>query len=102
MSAMSWATDHIGKLRAGQSVSFRPTGHSMSGRIESGQRCTVVPVDPATLRAGDIVLCTVGDHEYLHLVHAVEHGRFLIGNNRGHMNGWVGPADIHGKCTGIE
>jgi hypothetical protein len=31
----------------------------MRGRIESGQLCTVVPVDPANLEVGDIVLCKV-------------------------------------------
>jgi hypothetical protein len=29
----------------------------MTGRIESGQPGTVVPIDPATLEVGDIVLC---------------------------------------------
>jgi hypothetical protein len=46
---MSWASRYIEKLRAGETVSFRPHGHSMTGRIESGQLCTVVPIDPATL-----------------------------------------------------
>jgi tetratricopeptide (TPR) repeat protein len=31
----------------------------MAGKIESGQLCTVVPVDPATLNVGDVVLCKV-------------------------------------------
>jgi hypothetical protein len=53
------ATRYIEKLRAGERVSFRPRGQSMTGRIESGQLCTVVPVDPATLLVGDIVLCKV-------------------------------------------
>jgi hypothetical protein len=56
---VGWATRYIEKLRAGERVSFRPRGQSMTGRIESGQLCTVVPVDPATLLVGDIVLCKV-------------------------------------------
>lgn len=99
---MTWAREHIAKLRAGETVSFRPTGRSMSGRIESGQLCTVVPIDPGTLSVGDIVLCTVKDQAYLHIVHEIEPGRFLIGNNLGFRNGWVGPADIHGKCVKVE
>jgi hypothetical protein len=99
---VSWAKVYIERLRAGERVAFRPTGASMSGRIESGQLCTVIPVDPARLVTGEVVLCTVGIHDYLHIVHAIEHGRFLIGNNHGFMNGWVGPADIHGKCVGVE
>ena len=63
--------DYIEKLRAGETVSFRPRGQSMTGRIESGQLCTVVPIDPATLRVGDIVLCRVGRYDYLHLIRAM-------------------------------
>jgi hypothetical protein len=65
MQAVGWATCYIEKLRAGESVSFRPQGQSMKGRIESGQLCTVVPLNPDALRVGDIVLCKVGGAEYL-------------------------------------
>lgn len=99
---MGWASRYIEALSRGQAVSFRPTGQSMSGRIESGQLCTVVPVDAATLALGDIVLCTAGDQQYLHIVRALEPGRCLIGNNHGHINGWVSYADIHGKCVKVE
>ena len=40
----------------------------MAGKIESGQLCTVVSVDPADLKVGDIVLCKVRGQEYLHLI----------------------------------
>jgi hypothetical protein len=56
---MGWASRYIQKLRAGEPVSFRPHGQSMTGRIESGQLCTVAPIDPAMLEVGDIVLCKV-------------------------------------------
>jgi hypothetical protein len=69
---MGWASRYIQKLRAGETVSFRPHGQSMTGRIESGQLCTVVPIDPT------------------------------IGNNRGFINGWIGPEDIYGKCVKVE
>jgi hypothetical protein len=74
----------------------------MKGRIEPGQLCTVVPADPATIAIGDIVLCTVAGHQYLHLVKAIEPGRFQIGNNRGFINGWIGPEDLHGRCIAVE
>jgi hypothetical protein len=99
---MGWAAGHIEKLRAGQTVAFRPRGHSMAGKVESGQLCTVEPVDPATLRVGDIVLCKVNGREYLHLVKAVQGPRFQIGNNRGRINGWVTAAAIFGKCVRVE
>jgi hypothetical protein len=100
---MGWASIYIQKLRAGETVKFRPTGSSMSGKIESKQLVTVAPVtDPTTLRAGDIVLCKVNGCEYLHLIKAVCDGRFQIGNNRGVVNGWVGPGGIFGRCISVE
>jgi len=99
---MGWATAHIAKLHAGEAVSFRPRGHSMKGKIESGQLCTVAPVDPATLRVGDIVLCKVNGREYLHLIKAIQGARYQIGNNRGRINGWVSAGAIYGKCVRVE
>jgi hypothetical protein len=99
---MGWASGYIDKLRSGENVSFRPRGKSMSGKIESGQHCTVEPVDPATLKVGDIVLCKVNGREYLHLVKAIDGPRFQIGNNRGRINGWITAGAIFGKCVRIE
>jgi hypothetical protein len=99
---MGWATSHIARLQSGETVSFRPRGNSMSGKIDSGQLCTVAPVDSATLAVGDIVLCRVRGAEYLHLVKAIQGERFQIGNNRGHINGWIGANGIFGKCMKIE
>ncbi len=73
----------------------------MSRKIESGQLCTVEPVDPSTLKVGDIVLCKVNGYEYLHLIKATQASRFQIGNNRGRINGWVGQAAIYGKCVRV-
>lgn len=99
---MGWATHYIEKLKQGETVSFRPRGSSMTGRIESGQLCTVAPVDPATLAVGDVVLCRVRGAEYLHLVKAVQGGRFQIGNNRGHINGWVPARAVFGRCVRVD
>ena len=99
---MGWATHYIPRLQAGETVQFSPRGDSMSGRIESGQLCTVVPVDPSNLRVGDIVLCKVRGSQYLHLVKAIRGGRFQIGNNRGRINGWISAASIYGKFIRVE
>jgi Peptidase S24-like len=99
---MGWASAHIAKLQTGETVQFRPRGNSMQGKIESGQLCTVAPVDPAVVEVGDIVLCKVNGKQYLHLVKAKQGDRFLIGNNRGRVNGWVSKNSIYGKCTRIE
>ncbi len=103
---MGWAAMYIAKLRAGETVSFCPRGTSMAGRIESGQLCTVAPVDCTTLQVGDIALCRVHGNEYLHLVKAIRHDgakgpRFQIGNSRGGVNGWIGPGGIFGKCVKV-
>lgn len=100
---MGWATPYIEKLRQGQSVSFRPRGHSMVGKISSGQLCTVDPLtEDKPPQVGEIVLCTVGRNQYLHLIKAQRKGQYQIGNNRGGINGWVGLSHIHGRCTRIE
>jgi hypothetical protein len=99
---MGWAAGYIAKLQRGEAVAFRPRGHSMQGRIASGQLCTVVPADASTLVTGDIVLCRVAGNEYLHLVKAIKGGRFQIGNNKGHINGWVSARAIFGRCVSIE
>ena len=99
---MGWASTHIRRLRAGETVSFRPRGHSMSGKIESGQLCTVVPADPTALEVGDVVLCKVNGREYLHLIKAVRGSWFQIGNNRGKVNGWVSANAIFGRCVRVE
>jgi len=100
---MGWATPYIAKLKNGETVSFRPRGNSMQGKIESGQLCTVEPIsDFADLQKGDIVLCKVNGKEYIHLIKAIQGKRFQIGNNRGRINGWVNTNSIFGKCIIIE
>lgn len=98
---MGWATGHIQKLLEGQVVQFRPRGNSMRGKIESGQLCTVSPVT-GDIEVGDIVLCKVAGKQYLHLVKAIQGDRYQIGNNRGHINGWVGRNCIFGKLVSVE
>lgn len=75
----------------------------MTGKIESGQLCTVVPIDDhSNLAIGDIVLCKVNGSQYLHLIKAIQGPRFQIGNNRGRINGWVSSNSIYGKCISVE
>ena len=100
---MSWASRYIEQLKAGQQVSFRPRGNSMSGKIESGDLCTLVPIaDHAALAVGDIVLCKVAGNQYLHLITAKRGTQFQIGNNKGRINGWVSAHAIYGKCVKVE
>ena len=100
---MGWAASYIAKLKAGETVSFRPRGNSMAGKVASGQLCTVTPVyDRSVLCVGDIILCKVGGYEYLHLIKAIRGNRYQIGNNRGRINGWIGADQIFGRCIRID
>lgn len=98
---MTWAKHYIDKLIKGETVSFRPRGNSMEGKISSGQLVTVVPTIE-DLSVGDVVLCKVKGKHYLHLIKSISDGRFLIGNNRGHLNGWIGKNCIYGKCIAVD
>lgn len=102
---MSWADRHVEGLRAGNTVQFRPHGNSMRGRIESGQLVTVAPLEREP-EVDDAVLCRVRGAQYVHLVKATrgagEAKQFLIGNNRGGINGWVGRAAIYGVVQKVE
>ncbi len=98
---MGWASAYIAKLQAGETVQFRPRGNSMQGRIESGQLCTVEPIHES-VQVNDIVLCKAGGQQYLHIVKAIQGERFQIGNNKGHINGWVGRNAIYGRLIRVE
>ena len=100
---MSWATPYIAKLKNGETVQFRPRGHSMKGKIDSGQLCTVKPIeDFSSLKKNDIVLCKVRGNQYIHLIKAIQGKHFQIGNNRGGINGWISENSIFGKYVKIE
>jgi len=101
---MGWAKQYIEALSENKSISFRPHGNSMSGKIESGNLCTLNPVDDTGLNIGDIVLCRVNGSEYLHLIKAKneKQERYQIGNNKGKINGWVKKSAIFGKCVKVE
>lgn len=100
---MGWADTHVAALVAGKTVSFRPAGNSMTGRIRSGQLCTVAPVTPETdLSVGDVVLCRVSTATYLHLIKAIQGDRFQIGNNHGRINGWTARSRIFGRVIDLQ
>lgn len=39
---------------------------------------------------------------YVHLVKAIQGGRFQIGNKRGGINGWIGSSSIFGRLVRVE
>lgn len=92
----------IAALQRGDTVQIRPHGQSMRPKVKDGARVTVAPCRTEELRVGDIVLVRVRGRIYLHLIKAIDGQRFLIGNNHGGINGWVGPHAIYGIATKIE
>ena len=98
---MGWADNHISKLLRGETVSCRPRGNSMKGKIESGNLCTLLPITKDPVK-GDIVLCKVKGQQYLHLISAVRKNQFQISNNRGKVNGWVGLNNIYGILVSVD
>jgi len=97
-----WASHYIIKLRAGETVTFRPRGSSMDPVIKDNQEVVVMPIDEEyTLAQGDVVLCTVNGRQYLHLVRAVEARRVLIGSMRG-LNGWTAKKNVYGIVIAKE
>ena len=100
---MSWASFYIEKLKNNETISFRPRGNSMTGKISSGDLVTLEPIkESSILEKGNIVLCSVNGHHYLHLITAVKDGRYQISNNHGHVNGWCGLKQIFGVCVKVE
>lgn len=94
---MGWAASYIERLKSGETIQFRPRGHSMTGRINDGQLVTVEPIGENLAQVNEIVLCRVSGSEYLHLVKARQGGRVLIGNNKGGINGWTSDRNVYGR-----
>ena len=90
-------------LQSGEVCKVTGVGNSMLPILKSRQSVICEPVKEDTvLEKKDIVLCKVNGHHYLHLIHAIKNGnQYLIGNNHGHMNGWVSRNKIYGKVIEI-
>lgn len=89
-------------LTNGETCRVTGVGNSMTPILKSRQDVICVPVtEDVELQKKDIVLCKVNGHYYLHLIHAIKKNRYLIGNNHGHMNGWVRRKNIYGVVREI-
>tara|TARA_Y100000310_G_scaffold16764_1_gene16692 strand:- start:300 stop:614 length:315 start_codon:yes stop_codon:yes gene_type:complete len=100
---MSWATAYIAELEECGVVEFRPRGSSMHPLVKDGELVRVRRVDNDTLKIGDIVLCKVHGAVYFHKIKAIETlkgKRFLIGSNKGRINGWT--TRVYGKRVPLQ
>lgn len=97
---MAWLDTVKQELAADRAVQLRGSGPSMAGRIDDGAYVTLSPV--REVRVDDMVLVRVpsGKH-FVHLVREIDGERFLIGNMRGEIDGWVDRADILGTVTRV-
>ena len=57
-------------LRRAATVTVRPRGHSLTGKVNDGDQVTVEPLGERDPEVGDIVLARCRGHDYLHLVKA--------------------------------
>src|SRR5689334_10553461 len=101
-----WAEEALASLQSGHSVQVKPIGHSMQGKIGSGDLVTLEPCTLSDIEVGDIVLARIEGRRYSHLVlHLVidcQSDAFLIGNNHGRHDGWIAAENIFGKVTKVQ
>jgi len=88
------------KLQQGETIITCEKGNSMLPLIKSIQNHKLSPATVDDVEVGDIVYCKVRGKFYTHLVKAKDNIKgCLIGNNRGHINGWT--KQIYGKVIDI-
>ncbi len=87
---MGWATGHIERLQQGETVSFRPRGHSMRGKVDNGALVTVEPLGERVLAVGDIVLCKVGGRSSMATDFLLQQGWPDVTNIAGGITAWAG------------
>lgn len=85
-------------------VTWKPSGHSMSGRINSGDQVILKSIANISLYVGDIVYVKVKGNYYLHLITSIDYlnKRYQISNNHGYVNGWVSINNIYGICIRVN
>ena len=99
---MGWATFAMERLQKGQTVTIRPHGHSMTGKVNSGDQVKLEPCVGVELHPGDVVLVRVKGNIFLHLIKATDGDRLLIGNNRGKLNGWTHRSKVYGIAVEVD
>ena len=103
---MNWASHAITTLATGQPATMTPHGNSMRPRIESGATVVIRPLLPDEPAVGDAVLVKVKGAVYLHLVVATRRNganqQYLIGNNKGGINGWAKRDNVYGIVSEVD
>ena len=90
-----------GKLEAGETITYVEHGSSMMPKMKDGVTVTMAPCALSDLKVGDVAFCKVKGAFYLHYVKALgQDGRVLIGNAKGHLNGWT--RRVYGKLVSYQ
>lgn len=80
----------IQRLLNGESFITSEPGNSMLPLYKSNEKHLVTPIKWEDCKVGDVVFCKVHGSCVTHKVYAVDKEKgCLIGNNKGHMNGWT-------------
>ena len=87
------------ELQSKGEVWFKPHGNSMTPRLKSGSLVRVKSIPVGLYEIGDIVYCKIKGVYMLHLLTAIDKGKYRISNNHGFVNGWIGPENIYGICV---
>ncbi len=80
----------IEKLQAGETITSKEPGNSMTPIIKHRQPVRLAPASWQDCEVGDVVYCRVKGNIYTHLVTAKDPNKGLqISNNHGRINGWT-------------
>lgn len=80
----------IKRLLAGESFITKEPGNSMLPLYKSNEEYLLTPITWDKCKVGDVVFCKVKGSCFTHKVYSIDPKRgCLIGNYRGHMNGWT-------------
>lgn len=83
-------TEKEQRLEAGESFITSEPGNSMLPLYKSNEKHLVTPIRWQECNVGDVVFCKVRGACVTHKVYAIDSNKgCLIGNNKGHMNGWT-------------
>lgn len=80
----------IQRLLNGESFITSEPGNSMLPLYKSNEKHLITPIKWEDCKVGDVVFCKVHGSCVTHKIYAVDKEKgCLIGNNKGHMNGWT-------------
>lgn len=95
-------------LRSGVSVRFRARGASMSPLVRDGDVVLVRPVEPGSIRVGDVVMVSLGParvlvHRVVERVTGPDGTRFTVqGDQVVRPDGTIPAAQVYGRVASIE